>query len=137
MRTYVGGVPCIGFFYRHKTTGEVVYTYEGGGRPMRISTQTEDRPGSPCRVMSLKVEEFLRHYELMPEARDFPDAWDPRLPYEFDLWYDIKLTSELVRLLASAGTSEVEHLYRLCSQYGVNVTPHNLHNYAQKYAFVL
>ena len=101
---------------------------------MRINVQTEDRPGSPCRATSHEVEEFLRHYELMPEVRDFPDAWDPRLPYEFDLWYDIKLTSELVSLLASVGAAEVGHLYRLCGQYGLNVTPRNLQDLLRKYS---
>lgn len=134
MRAYVSGVPCIGFFYRHKVTGEVVYAYGGGGQPMRISVQTEERPGSPCRATSHEVAEFLRHYELMPGVIDFPDAWDPRLPYEFDLWYDIKRTSELVRLLASAGAAEVEHLYRLCGQYGLNITPRNLHDLLRKYS---
>jgi hypothetical protein len=34
------------------------------------------------------------------KIRDFPNANDPRLPYEFDLLWDIKYTSQLKAILA-------------------------------------
>lgn len=35
-------------------------------------------------------------YTIRKDIRDFPDASDPRLPYTFDLYWDIKLLSEYV-----------------------------------------
>ena len=40
------------------------------------------------------------------DLRDYPDAVDPRLPYVFDLNYDIKYTSDLIRELKSNGQAQ-------------------------------
>lgn len=37
----------------------------------------------------------LAFWTYRPDLRDFPNAKDPRLPYEFDLLFDIKHVSEL------------------------------------------
>lgn len=46
-----------------------------------------------------KQSYFLQMYEYKPEINDFPNAKDPKLPYVFDLNYDIKYTSDLIRTL--------------------------------------
>lgn len=134
MRAYVGDLPCIGFFYRHRQSGQVVGTNGGGGVPPTIDFYTESRPGSPRQSASAPVDEFLAQYEFLPELTDFPDAWDPKLPYEFDLYYDIQFTSELVRLLTTCGPTKKDHLLRLCSTYGLNVSLRDLPQLARKYS---
>lgn len=134
MRAYVGDLPCIGFFYRHRQSGQIVGTNGGGGVPMKIHFYTESRPGSPRHEESAPAEEFLAQYELLPGLTDFPDAWDPKLPYEFDLLYDIQFTSELVRLLSICGPTQKGHLLRLCSTHGLNVSRSSLPQLVIKYS---
>ena len=40
-----------------------------------------------------------KSWKLRNDLKDFPNARDPRLPYEFDLHWDIKYRSDLVKAL--------------------------------------
>ena len=45
-----------------------------------------------------------------PDLADFPNARDPRLPYVFDLYWDIKYLSELKRTLQNEWFFDLEDL---------------------------
>ena len=63
---------------------------------------------------SLRVISFddFRAWKHRRDLRDFPNARDPMLPYEFDLHWDIKYTSELWPYLDSCCDSKVEAALR-------------------------
>lgn len=56
-----------------------------------------------------KFSDF-RAWVYRQDLRDFPNASDPRLPYEFDLHWDIKYLSELGPLLEDAGEKEAAEI---------------------------
>ena len=45
-------------------------------------------------------------WKYREDLRDYPDAVDPKLPYVFDLNYDIKYTSDLLRELKNNGQDQ-------------------------------
>ena len=52
-------------------------------------------------VLLTKPREETETWKLRGDLHDFPNPMDPRLPYEFDLWWDIKHWSDLRRFLES------------------------------------
>ena len=54
---------------------------------------------------SIEKKDFSS-WKYREDLRDYPDAVDPRLPYVFDLNYDIKYTSDLLRELKNNGQDQ-------------------------------
>lgn len=72
--------------------------------------------------------------EYLEGARDFPDAKDPRLPYEFDLWYAVHTLGQLVSEFDGlANCLKHKHLRALCKTYGINLRkPQTIRDYNEK-----
>lgn len=83
----------IGTFYEI-ADGRIVRTYGCDGRAGTIKFYFDDDTGSHA-VTFAEAHSWKRRQDLA----DFPNARDPRLPYEFDLHWDIKHVSELKALL--------------------------------------
>lgn len=77
----------VGAFYRRSPKPLDVVRTTGGG-PGRI--QGYDAKGKPFET----TPEGMRHWTLL-RANDFPHSPDPRLPYVFDLHWDVKYVSQL------------------------------------------
>ena len=113
-------------FYRRPIDGDVVHTscYING----MIHWQTDGGEHGQVTCEELSIWEFLNG------AHDFPDAKDPRLPYEFDLWYDVHNVSQLVREFG--GWDNVlgdEHIQALCSSYDIDLrNPQTIRDYNER-----
>jgi len=93
--------------------GRIVKTFGWTGRDQQVKYYFDD--GQYGRIASL--DEYLT-WKHRPDLDDFPNARDPLLPYEFDLWLDIKHTSELRRLLGEGG-GDREKALELMERHGV------------------
>lgn len=65
-----------------------------------------------------------KNWKKRDDLRDFPNASDPRLPYEFDLNYDIKTMRQLCYELSGEGScdsEEIEELRELIKKYNINL----------------
>lgn len=80
--------------YYETDTGEIVYVF-GVSDGKLMYFYDDDRVHTP----EVTVDHLHKHWKLT-DLRDFPSARDPRLPYVFDLFWDIKYLSELKRELA-------------------------------------
>jgi len=82
----------VGGYYRNNLSNRIVYITGAG--PLGVSGREDGgldkNLGTP--------KEFHQEW-VLTEFRDFPNAKDPRLPYVFDLFWDLKYTSELKREL--------------------------------------
>ena len=97
--------------YYETDTGEIVYVF--GVRDGKLMYFYEDdRVHTP----EVTVDHLHKHWKLT-DLRDFPNARDPRVPYVFDLFWDIKYLSELKHELAKEDCEEtlwekaIEHGY--------------------------
>lgn len=79
-----------GVFYE-LPTGEIVKTTGWNGVTGEISFYNEIRHDT---ILESKTRDWI----LRDDLKDFPNAKDPRLPYVFDLFWDIKYTSEITAL---------------------------------------
>lgn len=86
--------------------GNIAYVYENGKGKFSYSTCNgkeiighDDRPWS----------EFVGWSEKL-DLKDFPNQFDPRLPYEFDLDYDLKRVSQLKWHLTHPNDSEYSNV---------------------------
>lgn len=104
----------IGAFYE-LPDGRIAKTYGWSGAGRIVSYAFDDDFGG--RSIS---EGECSAWKARPDLRDFPNARDPRLPYAFDLHWDIKHHSQLVEALADGGM-EVE-LRRAMAEHGVRLT---------------
>lgn len=71
---------------------KIAYTYETG--PDGITYRFDDDSGGHL----ISREEFIK-WKRRDDLRDFPNARDPRVHYVFDLNYDLKYTSDVIRHL--------------------------------------
>jgi hypothetical protein len=83
--------PTGGAYYK-VPDGRICYVC-GGGRGKVVYYFDDDNGVLECTVEECKDWEYQK-------IRDFPNARDPRLPYDFDLHWDIKYTSQLKAILA-------------------------------------
>lgn len=79
----------VGIFYE-LPCGRIAKTYGFNKPKQQISYYFDDNNGSH----TVSVELF-QSWKPRPDLTDFPNARDPKLPYEFDLYWDIKYLSEL------------------------------------------
>jgi len=85
-------VEVIGAFYE-LPNGQIAKTIGWNGKKKTILYYFDDGQGShTINEDETKEWKYLKLY-------DFPNARDPKLPYVFDLLWDIKYTSDLVREL--------------------------------------
>lgn len=79
--------------YYETDTGEIVYVF--GVRDGTVMYRYEDDTDTP----EVTLDDVNERWKLT-DLRDFPNARDPRVPYVFDLFWDIKYLSELKHELA-------------------------------------
>ena len=94
----------IGTFYENKKTGTILKCI--GWREGQASLVPENRPRQQAKSQHLTPEELNTKFRHRPDLKDWPDAWDPLLPYVFDLNWDMKYESDLVRKCIDHGHSE-------------------------------
>lgn len=96
--------------YYETDNGEIVYVF--GVRDGTVMYRYEDDTDTP----EVTLDDVNERWKLT-DLRDFPNARDPRLPYVFDLFWDIKYLSELKYELAKEDCEEtlwekaIEHGY--------------------------
>lgn len=82
----------IGCFHE-SPEGRIAYAY---GWDSTVLLRFDDDTGTH----KVSEADFLASWKHRPDLSDFPDARDPRLSYEFDLFWDIKTRSQLVARLS-------------------------------------
>jgi len=104
----------VGAFYE-LPDGRIAKTYGWSGSGRIVSYAFDDDFGG--RSLS---EADCSSWKARPDLRDFPNARDPRLPYAFDLQWDIQHHSQLVKALANGGLEVA--LRRAMAEHGVHLT---------------
>jgi hypothetical protein len=94
----------IGRFYE-TPDGLIARTFGWTGHNKTIRYYFDDNGGS----YEVHVDVFQTSWKPRFDLEDFPNARDPRLPPAFDLCWDVKHRSELVRLLAQDGDEKALH----------------------------
>lgn len=117
----------IGGYYRRPVEGDVVLTY--GGSKDWVHWQTDDHQSH-----GRSSRDEMDTWEFLEGVRDFPDAKDPRLPYEFDLHYDVHTLSQLVsEFNGLANCLKDKHIKAMCKSYGIDLrNPQTIRDYNEK-----
>jgi hypothetical protein len=63
----------------------------------------------------------MAEWKLRRDLTDFPNARDPRLPYVFDLYWDIKHKSELEHILRQGTHADIDEIRLLVAEHGLSV----------------
>jgi hypothetical protein len=82
----------VGIYYE-LPNGKIAYIYGCHGVTRKVSCCFEE--GDPFLATFKEIKQWKKRDDL----KDWPNAKDPKLPYVFDLYWDIKRESELVRVL--------------------------------------
>jgi len=90
--------------YYELPDGKVAYIYGYHGLKRAVSYYFDDDHGGRSTSFE-KVKSWKRRDEL----KDFPNARDPKLPYVFDLLWDIKHESELKELISEHSEDWLEY----------------------------
>lgn len=116
----------IGGFYRRRD-GSIVLTH--GGNKDHVYWRTDNEKSGTA------TREEMDTWEYLPELRDFPNAEDPGLPYEFDLYWDCHTLSQFWSEGSDAPGPD-DHLVRdLCHQYKLDLRdPQTVRDYNTRYA---
>ena len=116
-----------GGFYRRPIEGDVVLTY--GGSDEWVHWQTDDG------LYGRATRNEMDTWDFLEGARDFPDAKDPRLPYEFDLYYDVHRVSQLAREFGGLEYAlKDDHIMGMCESYGIDLrNPQTIRDYNAKF----
>ena len=101
----------VGAFYE-RPNGEIIYTYGWNGINHTLQYYTDGGPGRSAPEKEVETWKPL-------DIRDFPNAKDPRLPYTFDLLWDIEYMSQLRRELK--GHPEEKEIRETMKEYGVEL----------------
>jgi hypothetical protein len=101
----------IGIFYEFPD-GRIVSTFGFNGPKQEISYHFD---GGDHLIASY---DELRTWKPRRDLKDFPNAIDPRLPHEFDLFYDIKYMSQLKREICHS-----DGLKKLMQAHGIVCEP--------------
>lgn len=111
----------LGKYYR-MDNGEIAHIY-GAERQDDIYTkykyQCLDIHGyrTPKEIDAQKTKKWVEQ----PELTNIPGDKDPRIPYEFDLNYDLKTISDLQRALTHASIEEKNELHLLMKKYNISL----------------
>lgn len=98
--------------YYELPCGKIAYTF--GSNTEKVSYRFEQGPS-----LSISHQEVLDTWTRRDDLRDFPNAIDPRLPYVFDLFWDIKYTSELKEVLRSKDHPDYRQIYEKALECGL------------------
>ena len=79
----------VGVYYE-LPDGRIAYTYGFNGTSKTVVYYFDDDNGSH----SVSYDE-IQTWKMRRDLKDFPNARDPRLPYVFDLYWDLKYLSDL------------------------------------------
>lgn len=90
--------------YYELPNGKIAYIYGYHGLKRVVSYYFDDNQGGRS-ISFEKVKSWKKRNKL----KDFPNAKDPKLPYVFDLFWDIKHYSELKNLIAEHSEDWLEH----------------------------
>ena len=94
----------VGVFYE-LPNGQIAYTYGFDDQKKVVSYRLDgDTTGR-----TITYEEIIKSWKPRFDLYDFPDSSDPKLPYLFDLNWDIRYMSELRRVLA-AGHPQLDEI---------------------------
>lgn len=104
----------VGIFYE-LPNGQIAYTYGFDGKKKVVNYRFDgDTTG---RVVTY---EEIKAWNPRPDLNDFPNASDPKLPYIFDLNWDIQYMSDLRRTLAS-GHPQLNEIKRAMRKFKITV----------------
>lgn len=103
----------IGAFYE-LPDGRIVRTYGWSGITRIVSYSFDDDDG-PQRILVDETVDWKERKDL----RDYPNARNPRLPYAFDLHYDIQYMSDLRQELK--GHPHELELRKLMAKHGITI----------------
>jgi hypothetical protein len=84
----------VGIFYE-MPDGRIVKTFGFNNIDKTVSYYLDDDKGTRL----VPFYEIKTKWKPRRDLRDFPNARDPRLPYVFDLFWDIKHISQLKRAI--------------------------------------
>lgn len=102
----------VGIFYE-MPNGQIAYTYGFDDRKKVVSYRLDgDTTGRVATYEEIKA--WKPRFDLY----DFPDSSDPKLPYIFDMNWDIRCTSDLRRVLAS-GHPQLDEIKRAMQKYKI------------------
>lgn len=91
--------------------GKIVRTY--GANKFSVSYFDNERNyGNVC------IKDYLT-WKLRRDLKDFPNAKDPILPYVFDLHWDIKYLSDLIRFLP--GHDDEDEIRELMVKHNISI----------------
>lgn len=95
-----------GCYYTHKETGHeirlVSYRKSDDSNPDNARIGFVDKYGKQGETTQGKI--FKEYFQ--EQKSDFKDPVDPRLPYVFDLFFDVKSISDLKRYISDFGMSD-------------------------------
>ena len=94
----------------------IAYAYGFSGKDALHVMYFCDEDGNSWKQSQCYVLKFYKH---RPDLQDWPNAKDPKLPYEFDLHWDIKRVSQLKEALKYEPTDS--YLYELIDRYEIKV----------------
>jgi len=115
----------IGGFYR-MTDGRIICTYGGGSDFVRWYTNGPRESGQSTR-------DEMDEWEYLEGMQDFPDAEDPRLPYDFDLWWDVHTLSQFLSEGSDAPGIDDPDVQEICRAYGIDLRkPETIRAYNDK-----
>ena len=118
-------------FYENKTTHRIVRCVGWSGLTKLAYLAPEVRPNQDIQRYGVTESELESDYQLRSDLEDWPDAWDPKLPYVFDLNWDLKTESDLVRFCAEEGYRKAYD--NLLVQYGREPIKNRLKQLKVKY----
>lgn len=96
-------------FFHEKKSGEIVLTT--GSYSNRVSWRNNDGD-----IGSVSIQEY-QTWKLRKDLQDFPNAKDPKLPYVFDLNWDIKYLSDLKVALSNDWIDDKDQLIQTINEY--------------------
>lgn len=109
--------PVIGAYYT-LMDGQVAYVTGCNSDYLSVSYRLDDEYGLR-RIPVYDTKDWVRR----PDLRDFPNAQDPRLPYDFDLYWDLKYESEVRRALERGHDDAGDIIHALHSHGLAHVIP--------------
>lgn len=108
-----------GVYYEHKETGVEIrlyhYSRKEGPSPEKVKVSGYDKHGN---TYHLTLSELQERY-TQKKQWDFTDPVDPRLPYVFDLYYDVKTVSALKQHIEYEGVDQT--LRQLMIEHNISI----------------
>lgn len=105
----------IGAFYE-LPDGRIARTYGWSGADRMVSYYFDtDEPAGSI------FEGDMANWKHRRDLNDFPNARDPRLPYVFDLHWDLKHISELENTLRSGAHDDIDEIRMMAAEHGLPV----------------